>query len=155
VIDLYLVGVAGYASQDVFMREVNSVDKLFRERFGAEGHTVRLINNAKSVADTPIASVTAIRAALARVAEVMDRDEDILFLYLTSHGSEDHRFSLDFWPMRFKPLDPGTLRKLLDESGIKRRIVVVSACYSGGFVEPLKDANTLVITASAGDRNSF
>ena len=155
VIDLYLIGVAGYASQDVFMREVNSVDKLFRERFGAEGHTVRLINNAKTVANTPIASVTALRSALARVAEVMDRDEDIVFLFLTSHGSEDHHFSLEFWPLRFKTLDPATLRKLLDESGIKRRVVVVSACYSGGFVEALKDANTLVITASAPDRNSF
>jgi len=155
VIDLYFVGVAGYASQDVFMKEVNAVDKLFRERFDAGGHSVRLINNAKTVADTPIASVTALKATLSRLADVMDRDEDILFLFLTSHGSEDHHFSLDFWPLRFKPLDPKTLRQLLDESGIKRRVVVVSACYSGGFAESLKEENTLVITASAPDRNSF
>jgi len=155
VIDLYLISVAGYASQDVFMREVNAVDKLFRERFDAEGRTVRLINNAKTVTEAPIASVTALKSALSRVAEVMDRDEDIVFVYLTSHGSEDHHFSLEFWPLRFKTLDPETLRKLLDESGIKRRVVVVSACYSGGFVEPLKDPNTLVITASAANRNSF
>lgn len=154
VIDLYFVGVAGYASQDVFMKEVNAVDKLFRERFDTGGHSVRLINNAKTVADTPIASVTALKATLSRLAKVMDRNEDILFLFLTSHGSEE-RLSLDFWPMRFKPLDPKTLRQLLDQAGIKRRVVVVSACYSGGFVEPLKDENTLIITASAPDRNSF
>jgi len=155
IIDLYFVGMAGYASQDVFMKEVNSVSKLFQERFDAEGHTVRLINNAKTLAEAPIASVTALRATLTRIAQVMDRDEDILFLFLTSHGSQEHRFSLEFWPMSFKPLDPKTLRTLLDESGIKRRVVVVSACYSGGFVDPLKDENSLVIAASAANRNSF
>jgi len=31
----------------------------------------------------------------------------------------------------------------------------VSACYSGGYVEPLRDANTMVITAAAPDRTSF
>ena len=154
-VDLYFVGVAGYASQDVFMKEVNSVGKLFSERFDAEGRSVRLINNAKSVADAPVASVTSLKATLARLAEVMDRDEDILFLFLTSHGSKDHHFSLEFWPLRFNPLDPGALRKLLDDSGIKRRVVVVSSCYSGGFVDALKDENSLVITASSADHNSF
>ncbi|HKC42880.1 MAG TPA: C13 family peptidase, partial [Burkholderiales bacterium] len=30
-----------------------------------------------------------------------------------------------------------------------------SACYSGGFVEPLKDANTVVITAADASSTSF
>ena len=34
-------------------------------------------------------------------------------------------------------------------------MVVVSACYSGRFVEPLRDENTIVITAAAPDRTSF
>src|SRR5207344_2149888 len=92
---------------------------------------------------------------LARVAEVMDPDEDILFLFLTSHGSKDHHFTLEFGRMAFKTLDPPTLRRLLDESGIKRRVIVVSACYSGGFIDALKDDNSLVITAAAADRSSF
>jgi peptidase C13-like protein len=155
MVDLYFVGMAGYAGQDVFMKEVDSVSRLFRERFGTEGRTVRLVNNAKTVAEAPIASVTALRATLARLAQVMDRDEDVLFLYLTSHGSQDHHFSLDFWPLRFNTLDPATLRKLLDDSGIRRRVIVVSACYAGGFIDPLKDENSLVIAAAASDRNSF
>jgi len=85
----------------------------------------------------------------------MDRDEDVLFLFLTSHGSQEHRFSLEFWPVSFNAFDPKTLRQLLDDSGIKRRVIVVSSCYSGGFIDPLKDENSLVITASAANRNSF
>jgi hypothetical protein len=34
-------------------------------------------------------------------------------------------------------------------------VVVVSACYAGGFVEPLRDEHTLVMTAAAADRRSF
>ncbi|HEY1370945.1 MAG TPA: C13 family peptidase [Candidatus Binatia bacterium] len=156
VIDVYFIGVAGYSTQDVFMKEVESVDAMFRSRFGSAEKTIRLVNNRNSAERLPLATVTSIGAALNRVGKVMDRDEDILFLFLTSHGSESpHRLSLNFWPLSLTDLDPGKLRALLDESGVRNRVVVVSACYSGGFIEPLKDENTLIITASAADRNSF
>jgi len=154
-IDLYFVGAAGWAGQDVFMKEVVAVNKLFEERFGARGRTIRLVNNAKTAADLPIASVTSLERALQAVGQAMDRDEDVLFLFMTSHGSRDHRFSLEFWPLRFKELTPAVLREMLDASGIRRRVIVVSACYSGGFLDALKDDNTVVITAASPDRNSF
>ncbi|MGH7830012.1 MAG: C13 family peptidase [Candidatus Binatia bacterium] len=155
VIEIYFIGMGGYAYQDVFMKEIEATSRIFRERFGAEGRTIRLVNNAKSLDSAPIASVTSLRASLKRVAEVMNKDEDLLFLFLTSHGSETHRFSLDFWPLQFHELDPPTLRDLLDESGIRYRVIVVSACYSGGFINALRNENTLVIAAAAPDRNSF
>ena len=153
--NVFFIGMAGFGGQDVFRREVDSVTKIFRERFGADGHTIRLINNRKTLLDVPIASKTSLRAALKRVAEVMDKDRDVLVLYMTSHGSEDHHFSLSLWPVDFHEMDPATLRSLLDESGIRNRVVIIAACYSGGFVKPLEDPNTLVITAAAGDRTSF
>lgn len=155
VTDLYFVAMAGWAPQDVFMREVNSVTQLFEQRFDARGHTLRLVNNPATVATLPIASRTALRLSLARIAKLMNPDEDVLFLFMTSHGSHDHKFSLDFGVMSFKDIDPAALKKLLDESGIKYRVIVVSACYSGGFVDALKNDDTLVITAAAKDRNSF
>jgi hypothetical protein len=154
-VDVYFVGVGGYASQDVFLREVRSAERLFEERFDAAGRTVTLINNPKTAAEVPLASVTALERALDRVGAVMDRNEDVLFLFLTSHGSRDHRFSLESWPLRLNQLDPARLKSLLDASGIKWKVVVVSACYSGGFADSLKDETTLVITAAAHDRNSF
>ena len=155
VIDVFFIGMAGFGPQDVFMKEVNAVARLFRERFGAEGHVIRLVNNPKSLRELPIASRTSLRESLRRMAEVMDRDEDVLVLFLTSHGSDDHRLSLTLWPMRFHEIDPATLRSLLDEAGIRNRVVIVSACYSGGFVKALEEPNTLVITASAVDKTSF
>jgi hypothetical protein len=155
VVDLYFVGMAGYGSQDVFMREVDAVSRLMRERFDADGRVVRLVNNSKTLFDAPIASLTSLRRALKRVAERMNVEEDVAVIFLTSHGSEDHRFSLQLWPLRFDDLDPKALKQALDESGIRNRVVIVSACYSGGFARPLADERTLVITASAPDRNSF
>lgn len=137
------------------MKEVDAVGRLFRERFGSEGKTIRLVNNSKSLATSPIASITSLRKSLQRVATVMNNGEDILFLFLTSHGSKTHRFSLEFAPLQLHELDPEKLRALLDESGIKNRVVVISACYSGGFINTLKNENSLIISASASDKNSF
>ena len=130
VIDVYFVGMAGYGMQDVFMREVNSVANLFRDRFAAEGRTVRLINNPKTLLDTPIASKTSLRKALGRIASTMDKEEDVLVLFMTSHGNEN-QFSLELWPMAFHDIDPSGLREMLDESGIRNRVIILSACYSG------------------------
>lgn len=153
--NLFFVGVAGFSDQDVFMKEIHYVNNLFSERFGTSGHSITLINNPKTAAESPIASATSLGLSLKRVGAMMDPGKDILFLYLTSHGSQDHKFSLEFGSMQFNDLDPTVLRKLLDESGIKRRVVVIAACYSGGFIDALKTDDTLVITSAAPDKTSF
>ncbi|HTP97963.1 MAG TPA: C13 family peptidase [Casimicrobiaceae bacterium] len=153
--NLYLIGVAGYADQDVFRREVDAVDALFAERFGTRGRSLRLVNNRATVRTTPIATHTALAESLKRVGGLMDPEQDILFLFLTSHGSKNGRFSLSFYPLHLTDLTALELRGMLDEAGIRNRVIVVSSCYSGGFVEPLKDDDTLVMTASSRDRNSF
>jgi hypothetical protein len=155
VTDLYFIGVGGDAEQGVFLREVKSVGGLIDARFGTADRTVTLINNYHGAMDYPLASVTALERSIQRIGELMDKDNDILFLFLTSHGSRDHRFVLDFWPLKFKPLDPAVLRGLLDKAGIKWRVIVVSACYSGGYIEPLQSDNSIVITAAAADKTSF
>ncbi len=155
IVDLYFVGMAGFADQDVFMKEVQSVTTLFNQRFDTLGRSIMLINNPKTAAQQPIASVTSLERSLKRIGDLMNRDEDILFLFLTSHGSKDHRFSLEFGAMQFHDLEPQRLQAMLDASGIRHRVIVVSACYSGGFVETLKNPHSLIITAAAADRNSF
>jgi hypothetical protein len=154
VTDLYFVGFAGWARQDVFFREVRSVKALFDDRFDTKDRSVALINNPETVHDLPLANVNNLRTALGGIGERMDRDEDVLFLFLTSHGSPDV-LAVNNWPLRPNNLWAGELRAILDGSGIKWRVVVVSACYSGSFVDELEDDHTLVITASRADRNSF
>lgn len=155
VIDLYHVGFGSYASQSVFRREIGHVKQVLDERFDTAGRSLSLVNHIDSVSDTPIASASNLSMALKGVAGKMDVDEDVLFLYLTSHGSQDGELSVSFWPLPLNTLAAQGLRDMLDESGIRWRVVIVSACYSGTFINALKDKNTLVITAAAHDRNSF
>jgi hypothetical protein len=44
---------------------------------------------------------------------------------------------------------------MLAQAGVRNRVVIVSACYSGAFIAPLADDNTIVLTAAAPDRSSF
>ena len=154
-IDLYFVGMGGYAPQEVFRKEVDYVAALFEKKYGTTGRTVKLINNPGSATVAPIASVTSLGATLKEIGSKMDADEDLLFLFLTSHGSREHEFSLEFGGLQFDVLNPAMLRELLDDSGIRNRVIVVSACYSGGFTDALKDDHTVVITAAAADKTSF
>jgi hypothetical protein len=85
----------------------------------------------------------------------MDRDDDVLFLMLTSHGSDAPSLSVSngSWPL--EGLGGKALRTALDESGIRWRVIVISACHSAAFIEPLADENTIVLTSAAKDRTSF
>ncbi len=85
----------------------------------------------------------------------MNADEDVLFLFLTAHGDQAHRLSASQPPLRLAQLTPTALARTLQDAGIKWRVIVVSACYAGGFIEPLRDDNSVVITAAAPDRTSF
>ncbi|MDR1995382.1 C13 family peptidase [Azonexus sp.] len=152
--ELYLIAFGGDAGQDVFLNEVLGVETLFKERFGTAGRSIVLVNNPATVLERPVASVTALERALKAVGSRMDQNKDVLFLFMTSHGSSEFHFTLSLWPFRFDELTPQRLRELLDASGIKNRVIVVSACYSGGFIEPLSDPHTLVISAARADRNS-
>lgn len=154
VADLYFLGFASYGSQDVFMKEVRLANNLFDQRFDTAGRSLALVNNRQTIDSLPLANVSNLRLALNGLAERMDRDEDILFLFLTSHGSKDY-LATDFWPLQHNDLSAAELRAMLDEAGVGWRVIVVSACYSGSFIDELRSDRTLIITASREDRNSF
>ena len=151
---LYFVGFAGFGPEAVFKREVLAVRDLFDERFGSKGRSVTLINHASTTEDVPVASAGNLERVLQHIGGIMDRERDTLFLFLTSHG-EPGLFAVVMPGLELEHLTPGALRRMLDRSGIQRRIVVVSACYSGSFIPALAGPNTLVIAAARGDRPSF
>jgi hypothetical protein len=83
----------------------------------------------------------------------MDRESDILFLILTSHGSQDG-VAVEAG-RRSEILSPPALAGLLDRAGVRHRIVIISACYSGVFLGPLANDDSLVITAADSKHSSF
>lgn len=155
VSDLYFVGFAPYGREDVFRKDVEAAQRVMDERWGTSGRSVLLINNPQTLLTTPFATITNLRETLNEIGAAIDKDDDVVMLYLASHGSREFRLSADLPPLSLVELTPPGLRQLLDDAGIKWRIIVVSACYSGGFIEPLQDVNTLIVTASRADRTSF
>lgn len=152
--DIYAIGVAGWSDQDVFGRELAgalfSLDRIFPLR----KHVVRLVNHPDAVAELPSATVQNISAAIRGIAKVMNRDEDVLLIFLTSHGSQSG-VSLLLRGAYFGEITPTDLKAIFDREGIKNRVVIVSSCYSGNFVAPLADDNTIVMTAADATHTSF
>ena len=152
--DWYFMGVAGFSDQNVFRSEINKVRELFDVRFGTSGHSLALINNNYTWLDEPIATKTSILRGLKTIGQQMNADEDVLFLTLSSHGDENI-IQLANPPLAMDNLDAAWLREALDASGIRWRVIVVSACYSGSFIDELASPTTVIITASAADKMSF
>jgi len=155
VTELYFLGFAGYGGQDVFRREVQYIRDLFDVRFGTRGRSVAMINHRDTVSVVPLATGSNLKRMLKSMARKMRTDRDVLFMYFTSHGSESHQLAVTLWPLGLNDVSPQDLKSALDEAGIRWRVLIVSACYSGGFIEPFRDDRTLVVTAAAADRQSF
>jgi hypothetical protein len=155
VIDLYALTFAPYADEDVFMRESALVAGVMKSRFDAAGRTLELVSHAKLLADKPAATRAHLRQALQAVAARMDRAEDVLFIHLTSHGAKDGALSAGLGVLAVEPVRPQELKAWLDEAGIQHRIVSVSACYAGSWIEPLAGDGTLVLTAADAEHTSY
>ena len=108
--NLYLVSVAGYAEQDVFMREVERRSTRCSPSASARAAARSASSTtAATVRDTPLATRTSLGGSAEARRCLMNRDEDVLFLFLTSHGSPDGKFSLEFPPLQpARPVTPRT-----------------------------------------------
>jgi Peptidase C13 family len=150
----YFVGFAGDADPEVFSRETQFAAQVFGTRFGSADRSVLLINDSGDRDSWPLASLSGLRETLRLLSARMDPEEDVLVLFLTSHGSEDGlEVRNDSLPLA--QIEPGDLRQALDDSGIRWRVVVVSACYAGVFLDALKTDTTALVTAADAAHSSF
>src|SRR5690348_1655669 len=101
-VNLYAIAFAGDGSENVFRNEAEYFEKMFTQRFHETGHVIVLENNPASLTTRPLADWSNLESALDAVAAKMDPQQDILLLYLTTHGSEDHTLLVDMDPL---PLD--------------------------------------------------
>lgn len=152
-VDAYVVAVA-LDSDAVFAREAREAGKVLARRYDAAGRTITLAGPDGSAAGLPKGSLTSLTLVLARIAELMDPAEDVLVLYSTSHGAQVGLAYHD-GDSGFGILAPSRLGGLLGELGIRRRIVLLSACYSGVFVPFLRSPDTAIVTAASAERTSF
>jgi hypothetical protein len=137
-----------FGAQSVFESEAKGAAEIVAHQLDANTVVVRA--NTKRREDVTVESI---EDALQSAAKRMDRENDLLLLILTSHGSQAG-IAVQAG-RREQTLSPAVLAGMLGRTGVQHRIVIISACYSGVFVSPLANANTLVITAADSDHSSF
>ena len=152
-VDAYVVSIA-LDSDPVFAREAREAGTVLSRRYDSAGRTLVLAGPDGREAGLPRGSLHSLTIALARIAEVMDPAEDVLVLFTTSHGTPEGIAYHD-GDTGYGMLSPLRLRNLLGELGLERRILMLSACYSGVFVPQLATPNTALVTAASHDRTSF
>ncbi len=153
--DMYFLGFAGDGSQDVFRSEVQFVKAVMDRQFNTQGRSLNLLNSISELSTEPFANRHNLSVALKGIADMMDLEDDILFLYLTSHGAREASLRVALHPFQLNALGVDDLSNALDEAGIGWRIIVISACYSGSFIHALANDKTLILTSAASDKNSF
>ena len=151
---LYFLGFAGDGDPPLFRREAQFAGEAFARRYGTDGRSLLLINDLEDRDSYPLASVSGLAQALKVLAERMDPDNDVLVLFLTSHGSQDG-LEVQNGSLPLAQLAPADLHEALDSAGIRWRVIVVSACYAGVFLDELKNENSAIITAADADHTSF
>ena len=152
---VFFLGFAGVGEERVFAEEIKLAARVVGENYGSASRSVLLLNDRRDLTTYPLASESSLRYALAALARVMNRDEDVLFLALSSHGASDATIDVSNEGREPEALGAFTLAELLADSGIRWRVVVVSACFAGAFIKPLADDHTIVLTAASKYRTSF
>ncbi|HTX24177.1 MAG TPA: C13 family peptidase [Steroidobacteraceae bacterium] len=153
--NVFFLGLAGYGEQAVFRKEEALARRTFGERFGSLDRSVELVNDVHDRESHPLATFENLRDALRLIGRRMDRDRDVLVLVVTSHGSAEDGIALTNGDLVDDALSPRDVRKVLDEAGIRWRVIVASACYAGIFIRPLRTDTTLIMTAADARHSSF
>jgi hypothetical protein len=151
--ELFAVLGAGYPFEGVFRREVEAVGPLLSDRFLAQDRILSLVNDDADVTSYPLMNRVNLAAALGAVTSVMD-PEDILFLFITTHGGPDV-LSTSFDDLITRDVTAQDINRALQNAGEPNTIIVLPACYSGSFADPLARPNRLILTGADADSVSF
>jgi len=145
------VGVVSFGlfgDQGVFKAEAIGAAQVISGRF--ETSAINVQYNSKKGGS---ATIEGLAKSLLAAANHLDAEKDVLFLILTSHGSPD---GLAIKAGRLtQTLTPSRLADMLAKTGVRHKVVVISACYSGVFVSRLANPDLLVITAADANHPSF
>lgn len=155
--NVYAMAVAAGGAQQLFAREARLALQVAAARFGADYRGGLLLSNGLAdILHAPLATRANMTAAARGIGGHLDRRRDIALLYLVSHGSADATLSTELPNQKLLiPISSASVARALGRAGIKRRIIIISACYSGTWIPALASADSIVIAAAREDRTSF
>ncbi len=151
--DVYTLLVGGDGTSPVFARELDWVSERLDKAFGIDERVLRLSNGGGY--SFPLATRTSIQESLNALDQLLDPQEDLLLVHLVSHGARNGDLTIAEGKMPLKDLSVADGKKWLDNLNARYQWIVISACYSGQWIEPLSTPNRIVFTSAADNRTSF
>lgn len=153
---VHVIGIAAGGVQDLFGREAGAASAMLQRRFAGEGDPIVLSNAWDDLEKLPLANRSNVAAVLAGIGEDFDPAGDLAVIYLTAHGGGDATLQTDLPDYtQLQAISASFLAKALNEAGISRRVIIVSACFAGAWIEPLASPDTIILAAARADRTSF
>jgi Peptidase C13 family len=156
VVDTYVLS-ASLWNEPVFENEAKEAANVLARRYDAAERTIVLsAGRGQGVARTfPTFSPNNFNAALGRIGKLADPNEDLVIVFITSHGSPDGNVVAQEKGRLAGGIRAPHLRTSLQQAGIRTKLVLVSACFAGNYIMPFNNADTVVLTAAAADKTSF
>ncbi len=142
-----ITAFALWSDQGVFLSEARQGTALLARRYGAVATVLRSNSRTRLGAGPPD-----MIAAIAEAGKGLDPERDVLFVFLSSHGSPE---GIAEKGGRLEGLlSPAALDAVLKTSRVRKKVLIVSACFSGIFTG-LAGPDLLVITAADATHPSF
>jgi hypothetical protein len=149
---MFYIGLALYSEP---WSENDVVELSDRLRTASRYHVVPMIasNVVSAQGPYPIANDANI-AAMVNSAAAQAGPGDIVFVYLSTHGSHKvlARKMGNNAPTALSSRE--LARKLAPLAG-HQSVIIISACYSGSLISDLRSPERIIITAARADRSSF
>lgn len=151
--DVYFLAVGGDGTEGVFDREVTWVSAKLGSVLDLKRRQILLVNGGSD--ELPLATRTSVQESLKALDALMDPAEDLLLVHFVSHGAMNGELVLDTHNLQLNNLSVDDGKSWFNSLAVKHQWVVVSACYSGHWVEALAAPDRVVFSSAATDRTSF
>lgn len=153
--DVYMI-TASFWGDPVFEREATQAEAILREHLHVpENHSILLSAGGNGPRTYPAASPDNFAAAIGQVGSLIDPNEDLVVIFVTTHGQSDGTAAMREHNRLWSGLRPVHLGVMLGQANIRNRVVIMSSCFAGAFIAPLASDSTIVMAAAAPDRSSF
>lgn len=116
-----------------------------------------LSNGVEDLMQVPLATQQNVAQVFGVIGGRMQQSpNDLLVVYLTSHGGPDAALQSALpGNLPILAITADSLAAALEQAGIRRRIIIISACFAGSWIPRLASDDTIVIAAARADRTSF
>jgi hypothetical protein len=156
--NVYTVAISPHGTQNLFSREARLALQRLGANYGGTAQRGMLLSNAPvDYTLVPLATtdnMTQVLGAIGRRTQASP--DDILIVYLVSHGGPDAALQSALpGDIPIIAVSADTLADALERSNIRRRVIIISACFSGSWIPRLANDDTIVITAASASRTSF